>query len=191
MKLSDKIQFVPLALTVGVVVFSIIETKTETGIDPGSGLPVTYNVIDSIIHAGIGLAFVLAMVLLKIKYWKHFFTVLLLAAMLGYIQFYPSTKGFNFGFFQIEFTGLGLLILQLAINREPIDDLMKKTGMQDSAESLNAPPNEKEVNVYLNKFASKSQNDLLEIVESGKYTPAAMEAAKRLIDKEEATLNEG
>ena len=131
MKSSKLLQFTPLVITIGIVVYSIIEAKTKTGIDPESGLPLTHNVIEGIQYSAICLAFVLTMALLKIRFWKHFFTILLLAATLDWIQFYRVTIGFDFGFFGIRMMGLSILLVHLAINTEPIYDLMRSIGISN------------------------------------------------------------
>jgi ribosomal protein L12E/L44/L45/RPP1/RPP2 len=150
-------------------------------VHPISGKNVSYNVINEIWYSIIGLSIITVMILLKVRYWKHFLTLLLLAATFKLIQFSPTTSGLKFDFIQIEFMSLFLLVIQMTINNEPLKQLMDKVGISTQEESTENAVNEDDIKLYIKRYQDKNQDELIEIIDNKKYTTAARHAANRLL----------
>lgn len=189
MRFSNKIQYAPLFITILLVVYTIFETKTKTGISSITGEVFGYNVIEEVKYASIGLSIILGMTILKIRLWKHFFAIILLISTLGFIQFYSKTIGFNFGFLKIEFTGLFLLFLHFILNHDLVEDILNQLKIITEKNYINESQiDEQDISLYLKKYSTKTNEELIEISQADVFTPAAIEAAKRLIEKNKASV---
>ncbi len=184
---KDKTQYIPFLVTVLLVIYTIVEIKTRTGIHEFNGLEFEYVVPSSIWVSAMILGALFILMLLKIRFWKHLFSLFLLAGALGFIVFRTRFTGFNFGFIKIDFISLLMLFFQLAINREPQAELFKLLGLSLEEPNSTTPINENEVDEFLQRFDSKSNSELELIASSQKHAPAAVEAAKRLLTKRETS----
>tara|TARA_B110000971_G_scaffold127432_1_gene130375 strand:- start:684 stop:890 length:207 start_codon:yes stop_codon:yes gene_type:complete len=68
MKILDKAQYAPLIISIGMVIYTIIETKTKIGYYDATGQHLNYLVIDTVMYAAIALSFILALALLKVRF---------------------------------------------------------------------------------------------------------------------------
>jgi hypothetical protein len=149
MKILDKAQYAPLIISAGMVVYTIIDTKTRIGYDDATGQPFHYLVIDTVMYAAISLTFILALALLKVRFWKHFFTVVLVAATFSIIQFCSSISGFKFGQIKIDFFSFCLLIFHLTLNVKLFSDFVNL--LVSESKSDQSKPKESDIELFANK----------------------------------------
>jgi hypothetical protein len=181
MKILDKAQYAPLIISIGIVIYTIIDTKTKIGYDDATGQPVHYLVIDTVIYAAIALSFILALALLKVRFWKPFFTVVLVAATFSLIQFCSSISGFKFGHIKIDIFSFCLLIFHVTLNVKLFSEFLNLLASESKSDQ--SKPKESDIELFANKYTSKTQEELKEISESDKYSGAARAAASRIIIK--------
>ena len=112
-----------------------------------------------------------------------FFSVVLIAATVGLIQFRTYSVGLDFGLFQIEITILFLLVVHLITNREIIKVIIKKLGMGDVEQTESTLIDDDVINTYLAKYSTKTTKELEDIINSGDYSREATEAARKLMTK--------
>lgn len=183
MKIKFPAQYISLLIVTGLIVYTVINTLASSGIDPILGSYVEYVVPENIIYGGICLIFIWAMALIKDNYWKYFFSVVLIAATVGLIQFRTYSVGLDFGLFQIEITILFLLVVHLITNREIIKVIIKKLGMGDVEQTESTLIDDDVINTYLAKYSTKTTKELEDIINSGDYSREATEAARKLMTK--------
>lgn len=103
---------------------------------------------------------------------------MLVVALTPLIQFYSQTFSFGIGIIQFELTALGLLIFHLGLNNEVLRDTLDffKTSETEKEEN-----NERKIESFQRKFASKDKTELEKIVDENFLVPEAVEAARRLL----------
>ena len=151
------------------------------------GEKVSISIVDSILYAAFGLIITLIFIILKQKYWKYVFLVLILLAFSTLINFYSRTLSIGIGFVQIEFTALALLILHLGTNPGIISSFLNlfEPSERNLREREKVRLNQFEIMVknFERKFEPKNKKQLEIIVQENKLIPEAIEAAKRLLNK--------
>lgn len=177
------LQLLPFGIATLLVLFEIIETVLTPGYVNEDGIPVTYSILDDVLYAGLGLIPVLILILLKKPIWKYLFALLALAAQTPWIQFYSFTFSIGIGFISFELTALGLLSLHLILNPEVYRSFMELVSVEPESETSKKEKFESSVNGFLSKFSEKSIEELETIVEENSRVPAAVEAARRLLQQ--------
>ena len=182
------LSLIPFAIAAIFVLTHLIQTWTIPSTITLDGEITSYSIIDSVFYASIGLVVTFVLILFKQEYWKFIFLGLILLSFTSVIQFYNYTFTVSCGSLNIELTALGLLILHLVLNPDIIPSI--KTKLKPSEETLKkrdelkVAHTESMIKKFVQKFESKSQEELEGIVSKNELIPEALEAAKRLLNNE-------
>jgi hypothetical protein len=162
----------------------IIEVLLKPSYVNADGETVTYNVVDSVFYGSIGLGITLILIMLNKNAWKYTFTLLLILAFTPFIGFYNRTFSFGIGIIEFELTVLSLLILHLLANPDILHQI--KTFVKTKDSSIESPSDkfESTVKLFETKFQNKSTIELEKILNNNLLVPEAIEAARRLLKKD-------
>tara|TARA_B110000971_G_scaffold127432_1_gene130374 strand:- start:345 stop:662 length:318 start_codon:yes stop_codon:yes gene_type:complete len=105
----------------------------------------------------------------------------LVAATFSLIQFCPSISGFKFGHIKIDIFSFCLLIFHVTLNVKLFSEFLNLLASESKSDQ--SKPKESDIELFANKYTSKTQEELKEISESDKYSGAARAAASRIIIK--------
>lgn len=144
----------------------------------------SFLIIDEVKYSFWGITPVLIFIFLKKSVWKFLFSIVLMAAVLQYIQFYGTTFVLTIGFFKIEFKSFLLLIAHVVLNFDQFNIFHITRAEQKEKE--NSEEKENGINFFEIKFQNKSKSELIKIVEEAELVPEALDAASRLLNKFDA-----
>lgn len=176
-KVTNKI---PFAIVVALMLFSAIRILAFPHVSDSSGEGFQYFFSAPLVYGLVGLTFILVLIFLKKRLWKHAFAILLIVSFTPYVQFYYQTFTIWIGVIPIELIGFALLIPHLILNKDILRDFLSlfKTSEHEAQVSQ-----ENRINRFEQKFADKSQKELEQIVEEKMLVPEAVDAARRLLGK--------
>ncbi|PCJ63617.1 MAG: hypothetical protein COA58_15890 [Bacteroidetes bacterium] len=147
------------------------------------GNEVVYVLVDTVLYAGFGLAIVLTLILVNKPVWKQVFAILTILAFTPLISFYTHTLSFGIGIISIELTALAILILHFTLNPDVFSAF--KSFIETNEETEESQSNKFEVSVrhFESRFQNKSTPELENIATDNSLVPAAVEAAKRILER--------
>lgn len=177
-------KYIPFAIASVLFLTYAVQVLLMPGYVDENGNQVTYSMVDSVKYGGFGLSIVLTLIIVNRPAWKFAFAILCVAAFSQYINFYPSTFSLGIGFFSIEVTAFSLLILHLVLNPEVFQYFKTVLKPKPTSEETIKSKYESSVKGFEARFSKKSTNELRNIVDQATLVPEAIEAAKRLLEKE-------
>jgi len=180
-------QFIPFGVAVLLVLIHVIQVFTTASYVNRNGETVSYSVMGTIQYASIGLAITLIFIILQNNIWKYVFLGVILLSFTGLIQFYNYTFSIGIGPLSFEMTAFGLLLFHLIMNPDIVTTIKLKLepsqGSLEKKEKLKKEQFENRVNRFESKFKSKEKSELESIVNDNSLIPEAVEAARRLLEK--------
>lgn len=164
------IKKIPLLIASGLCVFSVFETFVSNLI---ADADVRYLYSTDTLLGLLALLIIWSSLLIHKKLWVYLFLIVLLVSFSSLIEFSNLTLTISIGSLTINCIALGLTISHFALNGETLT-LAGKTDAEINDDYEN------KVKFFLNKFASKSKDELV-TMENKDHVPEAIEAIKRLL----------
>jgi hypothetical protein len=142
----------------------------------------TYVLAGSLFYGAIGLFAVLNLILLKRHIWKYVFLLLILSSFSSYLDLVGYV---HLSILYIDLIALSILILHLVFNTDmaySILNFFKPSNEEiQQIEKSQQGSFEYRISKFEQKFANKSENELLSIIQENQFIPEAIEASKRLL----------
>lgn len=178
----------PLLLLTGFCGLTIV-TSVRSTVEMGG---IEYGFILTEKHYGAFLAIALCLFAFFAfrRHFKYVFSITLLLGLFCIINFTPLDRQWTLGLGSLEIsfqpTALFIGLLTLALN------LTKLVGYIDSKPEISSMGRQNRFNEDVVKFKLKymhySTNDLIELASDQRFTSAAIEAARQIIDERQANM---
>ncbi|GAB5526195.1 MAG: hypothetical protein Roseis2KO_40670 [Roseivirga sp.] len=166
----------------GLIPFLIASSLVLTHV-VGVLLTPDHLVIDGVKYAGFGLLVALVLILLKKSIWKYFFAALMVLALTPLMSLYHHELSLSILGIYFELKTLGLLILHCVLNREIIPTFKLPVKIKEDKTEQRKAEFEAAVEGFVIRFRNKSHQELESMLGDTSLVPAATEAARRLLQK--------
>jgi len=183
MQNTDLKKLIPFGIASSLVLAHIVLMKLFTPDVTEYGENAKYLISDEVQYGGFGLAIVLTLVLVKKEIWKYVFALVALLASISVISFFHQRFHLRIGMVQWEIVSLFILIGHLSLNPEvfaPLKYLFKSVPESEEAQRARFEAAVEQIEA---RFANKPTEELQMIVEQNVLVPAAVEAARRLLER--------
>jgi hypothetical protein len=178
--------YLPLLISLAVCLISCIMIWIKPGVVSQDGSITNYSLPNNLLIGLFSLIVISVFVLIKKKIWSVLFLCFSVLYVFDFVSFSATVFYFRIGSLTIPVIPVLLICLHLAFNSEllvmlklksstnPIDVAKEKEQQKANFEAA--------VQMYLKKWADKSQYELESIIEQKAHVDEAIEAAKRLVE---------
>ena len=191
MKKRELHKLIPFGIASALVITVVARAMLTPSYLNADGITITYIVSDPVKFGGFGLAIVLTLILLNKPAWKYAFAVLTIFALTPVISYYSYTVSVGSGKIEIELTALGILIFHLLVNRDVVASFKSSLKSPNQTDESKIEKFEASVQRFESKFEGTSQAELRRMVAQNSLVPEAIEAAKRLLDRDKSATTHG
>ena len=182
--MQDKLKYIPFSLTILLTAVSLyltlsfkvgrLHTYKSTFLEFIERSNNSMN--DSEIITLFMLVVVIILLAIKNTYWAHAFALLALLSTFRIFQLFLYTYSFKFFFLRIEIISFFILVFHLILNPSILEHLTRKsTSHQQVNPAL--------IDGFTDRFKSKTNEELEELLQSKQHTSNAKTAARFLLEK--------